>query len=109
MLSHARPLLSTQHPAPSTRHPAPSTQHYNPPVSSIFFTGFDLPLDQLTAPVRWVSYLVPGTYGIGGLQDVVFRGQMAEPALMGGLGLYAAVMAALAWLSLRRDVEPVRA
>jgi ABC-2 type transport system permease protein len=76
---------------------------------SIFFTGFVLPLDQLTAPVRYVSYLVPGTYGIGGLQDVVFRGQMAEPALVGGLVVYAAVMAALAWLSLRRDVEPVRA
>ena len=33
---------------------------------SIFFTGFVLPLDQLTVPVRWVSYLVPGTYGIAG-------------------------------------------
>jgi ABC-2 type transport system permease protein len=75
---------------------------------SIFFTGFVLPLDQLTAPVRYVSYLVPGTYGIAALQDVVFRGQMAEPALVGGLVLYAAVMATLAWLALRRDVEPAR-
>jgi ABC-2 type transport system permease protein len=73
---------------------------------SIFFTGFVLPLDQLTAPVRWVSYLVPGTYGIGGLQDVVFRGHEARPGLMGGLVVYAAVMTVLAWLALRRDVEP---
>jgi ABC-2 type transport system permease protein len=75
---------------------------------SIFFTGFVLPLDQLTAPVRWVSYLVPGTYGIGGLHDVIFRGQQARPELMGGLLLYAAVMAVLAWLALRRDVQPAR-
>jgi ABC-2 type transport system permease protein len=75
---------------------------------SIFFTGFVLPLDQLTAPVRWVSYLVPGTYGIGGLQDVVFRGHEARPGLMGGLVVYAAVTAVLAWLALRRDVEPAR-
>jgi ABC-2 type transport system permease protein len=73
---------------------------------SIFFTGFVLPLDQLTAPVRWVSYLVPGTYGIGGLQDVVFRGHEARPGLMGGLVVYAAVMVTLAWLALRRDVQP---
>ena len=76
---------------------------------SIFFTGFVLPLDQLTVPVRWVSYLVPGTYGIGGLQDVVFRGQQARPGLMVGLLLYASVMAILAWLAVRRDVEPIRA
>ena len=75
---------------------------------SIFFTGFVLPLDQLTAPVRWVSYLVPGTYGIGGLHDVTFRGQEARLEIMGGLLLYAAVMAVLAWLALRRDVQPAR-
>jgi ABC-2 type transport system permease protein len=75
---------------------------------SIFFTGFVLPLDQLTAPVRWVSFLVPGTYGIGGLHDVIFRGQAARLELMGGLLLYAAVMAVLAWLAVRRDVEPAR-
>ena len=46
---------------------------------SIFFTGFVLPLDQLTVPVRWVSYLVPGTFGISGLQNVIFRGQPAGP------------------------------
>lgn len=73
---------------------------------SIFFTGFVLPLDQLTEPVRWVSYLVPGTYGIAGLHDVAFRGQPARPLMMGGLGLYAVVMAVLAWFALRRDVEP---
>jgi ABC-2 type transport system permease protein len=76
---------------------------------SIFFTGFVLPLDQLTVPVRWVSYLVPGTYGIGGLHDVIFRGQAARPTLMGALLIYGLVMVALAWLAVRKDVEPASA
>jgi ABC-2 type transport system permease protein len=76
---------------------------------SIFFTGFVLPLDQLTVPIRWVSLLVPGTYGIAGLQDVVFRGEAASPLVLGGLAVYALIMALLAWLALRREVSPVRA
>ncbi len=76
---------------------------------SIFFTGFVLPLDQLTIPVRWVSYLVPGTYGIAGLQDVVFRGQAARPSLMSALLIYGLVMVTLAWLAVRKDVEPASA
>ena len=76
---------------------------------SIFFTGFVLPLDQLTVPVRWVSYLVPGTFGISGLHDVIFRGEPASPELMGALVIYGLVMAALAWLAVRKDVEPASA
>ena len=75
---------------------------------SIFFTGFVLPLDQLTVPIRWVSLLVPGTYGIAAAQDVVFRGETASPLVLGGLAVYALVMAVLAWLALRRDVSPAR-
>jgi ABC-2 type transport system permease protein len=76
---------------------------------SIFFTGFVLPLDQLTVPVRWVSYLVPGTFGIGGLQDVIFRGQPARPLFIGALVVYGLVMVALAWLAVRKDVQPASA
>jgi len=76
---------------------------------SIFFTGFVLPLDQLTVPVRWVSYLVPGTFGISGLHDVIFRGQPAGPVVTGALLIYGLVMVALAWLAVRKDVEPASA
>lgn len=76
---------------------------------SIFFTGFVLPLDQLTVPVRWVSLLVPGTYGIGGLQDVIFRGQAPSISVVLGLVGYSAAMAVLAWLAIRRDVKPAAA
>jgi len=76
---------------------------------SIFFTGFVLPLDQLTVPVRWVSYLVPGTFGISGLHDVIFRGQPARPIVIGALAIYGLVMVALAWLAVRKDVRPASA
>lgn len=76
---------------------------------SIFFTGFVLPLDQLTVPVRWVSYLVPGTFGISGLQNVIFRGQPAGPVVTSALLIYGLVMVALAWLAVRKDVEPASA
>jgi len=76
---------------------------------SIFFTGFVLPLDQLTVPVRWVSYLVPGTFGISGLHDVIFRGQPARPLVIGVLVVYGLVMVALAWLAVRKDVKPASA
>jgi ABC-2 type transport system permease protein len=76
---------------------------------SIFFTGFVLPLDQLTVPIRWVSLLVPGTYGIAGAQDVIFRGETASPLVLGGLAAYGLVTAFLAWLAMRRDVATARA
>ena len=75
---------------------------------SIFFTGFVLPLDQLAAPVQTVSYLIPATYGIRALQDIVFRGTSVDPVIIGGLGLYALVLMVGAWFVVRRDVVSVR-
>lgn len=71
---------------------------------TIFFTGFVLPLDQLAAPVQVVSYLIPATYGIQALHDIVFRGVAVEPVILAGLGAYALVMAVGAWFVVRRDV-----
>jgi ABC-2 type transport system permease protein len=75
---------------------------------SIFFTGFVLPLEQLAGPVQLVSYLIPATYGIQGLHDIVFRGAIPDPLILVGLAVYAAVMATAAWFVMRRDVTLVR-
>jgi ABC-2 type transport system permease protein len=72
---------------------------------SIFFTGFILPLQQLLPAVRVVSYLVPATYGIQGIHDVVFRGAGIEPMALAGLVLYPIVMAIGAWAVVRRDFD----
>ena len=47
-------------------------------LAGMFFSGFFLDVSQLALPYRYVSYLLPVTYGINVLQDVMLRG--AEPA-----------------------------
>lgn len=74
---------------------------------TIFFTGFVLPLDQLAAPVHVISYLVPVTYGIQALHDILFRGVPADPMILAGLGAYALITVVGAWLVVRRDVASV--
>lgn len=74
---------------------------------SIFFTGFIIPLDRLIAPVQALSFLLPATYGIAALHDLVFRGVAAETVIIGGLGLYTLVAAVLAWFAARKDISPV--
>lgn len=44
-------------------------------IASGFFAGFLFPLDQLGQPARSFAYLLPATYGIQALQDVMIRGQ----------------------------------
>jgi ABC-2 type transport system permease protein len=75
---------------------------------SIFFTGFVLPLDRLAGPVQVISYLIPATYGIRAIHDVVFRGVTVDPLVLAGLLAYALAFAAAAWWAVRRDVELVR-
>lgn len=75
---------------------------------SIFFTGFVLPLDQLAPPVRVISYLIPATYGIRALQDLVFRGVALAPFIIGGLAAYALALMIGSWFVVRRDVVSVR-
>ena len=43
-------------------------------LASVFFSGFVLPLDEFTAPVRVLAYLLPVTHGIQLLQDLMLRG-----------------------------------
>jgi ABC-2 type transport system permease protein len=50
---------------------------------SIFFTGFLLNLDLLWRPVRTISWMLPATYGIRLLQDVMLRGSPANLLQLG--------------------------
>jgi ABC-2 type transport system permease protein len=71
---------------------------------SIFFTGFIIPLDRLLPPVQVVSFLLPATFGITAVHDIVFRVSVPDPEILAGLGGYAVVMSVLAWFFARRDV-----
>jgi ABC-2 type transport system permease protein len=67
-------------------------------LSSVFFGGFFLPLDQLFPQVRVVSYALPVTYGAIDLREIMLRGAVPDwPFLVGplALGLLYYLLAAL--------------
>ena len=75
-------------------------------LASVFFSGFAFSLDRITLPVRGLSFLLPATYGIRTLQDVMLRGTLRHPediAILAGAGLVLLVLAV--WL-FRRDSRP---
>jgi ABC-2 type transport system permease protein len=77
-------------------------------LASIFFTGFMIPLDQLIPAVQVVSFLIPGTYGIAALQDIMFRGIFPDIRMLGGLAIYTLVALVASWFVLRKHVRTTR-
>ena len=76
---------------------------------SIFFSGFFIATERLVPAVQLVSYLVPATYGISALQDIVFWGRMPSVGLIAGSLAYAMVLGSLALVFMRRRVRAARA
>jgi ABC-2 type transport system permease protein len=75
---------------------------------SIFFTGFVLPLEQLTTPVQVISYLLPATYGVSLVRELLFRGGGIEPLLLVGLAGFTLALGAASWWAMRREVAGAR-
>lgn len=74
-------------------------------LAGLFFSGFILPLSGLDYPVRVISWLLPVTYGIETLQDVMLRGEAPNPAYVLGLAALVAGYGALAVAGLRRRLR----
>ena len=51
-------------------------------LGSIFFTGFILPLNQFASYIRYVSYILPITYGSTGLQNTMLDTQPLNMAYL---------------------------
>jgi ABC-2 type transport system permease protein len=56
-------------------------------IASVFFSGFMIFLDAIEWPVRAVSYLLPTTYAIDALRDIMLRGVLRQPFDLAILGL----------------------
>lgn len=69
---------------------------------SIFFSGLFISLDRLTDAIRPISYLVPASYGIQGLQAVAFFGSPPDLTLVGTALAYAILAGLIALLLMRR-------
>lgn len=70
-------------------------------LSAVFFSGFFLPLDNLLTPVQFVAYLLPVTYGISGLQEVMLRGNTSPDWTIIGPAVIALVTTVATSLILR--------
>lgn len=71
-------------------------------LATIFFSGFTLSLDRFVRPFDWIGYLLPATYGVRLMRDVMLRGILGQPLLLGVLLVFGAVLALLGWLAVRR-------
>jgi ABC-2 type transport system permease protein len=58
---------------------------------AVFFSGFMLPLAYYTTPVRYVSYVLPVTHAIEGIQAIMLRGELPSPVTWGVLAGMAVV------------------
>jgi ABC-2 type transport system permease protein len=74
-------------------------------LAGLFFSGFVLSLDGLTYPVKVISWLLPVTYGIRVLQDVMLRGQDPSTTDLIGLGALILGYGTVAVLVLRRQLR----
>ncbi len=74
-------------------------------LGSVFFSGFFLDLRNLSEPVRVVSYLLPATYAIQLLQDIMLRGNALDPLMFIGLLGIGILMFFIAWNMLYRRLQ----
>jgi len=74
-------------------------------LAALFFGGFFLDLDAFSYPVKLLSWVLPVSYGIRLLRDVMLRG--AEPSPYDLIGLAATTLAfgLAAWYLLRRQLR----
>jgi ABC-2 type transport system permease protein len=72
---------------------------------TVFFSGFILSVERFIPEVAWVSWLVPATYGIAALRDVMLLGAPADLELVGALLAIGAGLGVLSWLWLRRQMR----
>jgi ABC-2 type transport system permease protein len=76
-------------------------------LASVFFSGFFLPLENLTEFVRGLSYALPVTYGIASLQELMLRGELPPRWMVWAPAALAAALFILTWIALRHQFRRV--
>lgn len=74
-------------------------------LTSVFFGGFFLPLDQLFPWVRSVSYVLPVTYGAIDLREIMLRGTIPAWQFLAGPLALGLVFYLIATIGLRRQMH----
>jgi ABC-2 type transport system permease protein len=71
-------------------------------LGSIFFSGFFLPLYRLGWLAQSFSWMMPATYGLQILQDIMLRGNRPDIWLLGVLAVLAFILFLFNWLRLHK-------
>lgn len=74
-------------------------------LASIFFSGFFLDLRLMWEPMKAFSYILPATYGMNIMKDVMLRGLPLPVVYMGGLAFIGFIMYFADWVILRRMMK----
>jgi ABC-2 type transport system permease protein len=74
-------------------------------LASIFFSGFFLDLRLMWEPMKAFSYILPATYGIDIMHDVMLRGLPLPLTVLGGLSLIGLILFLADWIILRRMMQ----
>jgi ABC-2 type transport system permease protein len=77
-------------------------------LGSLFFSGFFLSIGQLAEPARIISWLLPATYGMELLRDVMLRGQSLDVTVVAGLAGYGVAAFVFALAGTRRRLAAAR-
>jgi ABC-2 type transport system permease protein len=73
-------------------------------LGSVFFSGFVLSIEEFSAPVRTLAYVLPVTPGIRLVQDLMLRGVVVQTFQYGVLAAIAVGTLLFSWLVLRRGM-----
>ena len=74
-------------------------------LAALFFGGFFLDLDAFSYPVKLLSWVLPVSYGIRLLRDVMLRGAAPSPYDLIGLAATTFAFGLAAWYLLRRQLR----
>ena len=54
-------------------------------LASVFFSGFVLPVSDFAQWMQYIAYILPVTHGIATLQELMLRGAVVHPWMLGAL------------------------
>jgi ABC-2 type transport system permease protein len=74
-------------------------------LASIFFSGFFLDMRLMWEPMKAFSYMLPATYGMYIMKEVMLRGLPLPLVYIGGLALIGIIFFLVDWLILRRMMQ----
>jgi ABC-2 type transport system permease protein len=74
-------------------------------LASIFFSGFFLDMRLMWEPMKAFSYILPATYGMNIMKDVMLRGLPLPLVFIGGLSLIGIILFLADWIILRRMMQ----